>query len=64
MDYYRKIAEEYGLLISGGSGYRGANLHFKPSGKALLGTGIENNLCLRREDLTVLDEIKKRKSKR
>ena len=64
MDYYRKIAEEHGLLISGGSGYRGANLHFKPSGKALLGTGIDNNLCLRREDLTVLDEIEKRKSKR
>lgn len=56
MDYYLKIANEYGLLVSGGSDYHGPIV--KPSIE--LGTGINNNLKIKKLSLT--DEIVKRHS--
>ena len=53
MAYYLNIANEYGLLISGGSDYHGPNV--KPDIE--LGTG-KNNLKIKR--LSLVDELKKR----
>ena len=54
MDYYLKIANEYNLLISGGSDYHGE--HVKPD--TMLGTGVNNNLKIKK--LSLVDYIKKR----
>ena len=53
MDYYLEIANKYGLLISGGSGFLGPitmpNVH--------LGSGKENNIKIK--SLSLLDRLKK-----
>lgn len=54
MDYYLKIANEYNLLISGGSDYHGE--HVKPD--TMIGTGVNNNLKIKK--LSLVDYIKKR----
>lgn len=51
MDYYLKIAQEYNLLVSGGSDFHGETC--KPDIE--LGTGRNNNLKIRK--LSVLDRI-------
>lgn len=56
MEYYLKIANEYGLLVSGGSDYHGPIV--KPD--INLGTGINNNLKIKK--LSLVDEISKRHS--
>ena len=53
INYYKKIAEKYGLLISGGSDFHGKS---KP--EINIGTGINNNLKIKR--LSLIDEIRKR----
>ncbi|MBR5369969.1 MAG: PHP domain-containing protein [Bacilli bacterium] len=55
MEYYKKIANKYDLLISGGSDYHGKIL--KPDIE--LGTGKNNNLKLKQ--LSLVDEIHKRR---
>lgn len=57
MDYYKKIAEEYGLLISGGSDYHGPLV--KPNIE--LGAKGSNNQYLKRKDLSVLSELRRRR---
>lgn len=52
-DKYFKLANELGLLISGGSDYHGINT--KPDVK--IGTGINNNLKIK--SLSILDKIKR-----
>lgn len=54
MDYYLKIANEYNLLISGGSDFHGEQV--KPD--TMLGTGVNNNLKIKK--LSLVDYIKKR----
>lgn len=54
MVYYKRIAQEYNLLISGGSDYHGE--HVKPDVK--IGTGINNNLKIKK--LSLIDYIKNR----
>lgn len=54
MDYYLKIANEYNLLVSGGSDYHGINT--KPDIE--LGTGRGNNLKIKQ--LSLLDNINKK----
>lgn len=49
--YFKQIAQEYNLLISGGSDYHGPNV--KPDIE--LGTGKNKNLCLKK--LSILDKI-------
>ena len=44
MEYYLKIANEYNLLISGGSDYHGPNT--KPD--IFIGTGKNNNLHIKK----------------
>ena len=51
MEYYKRIAEEYDLLISGGSDYHGKNV--KPDIE--VGSGRNNNLKIKQ--LTLLDHI-------
>ena len=51
MDYYLKIADQYNLLISGGSDYHGKLV--KPDIE--LGTGKNNNIKIKK--LSLLDEI-------
>ncbi len=51
MLYFKQIAQEYNLLISGGSDYHGPNV--KPDIE--LGTGKNKNLCLKK--LSILDKI-------
>lgn len=51
MEYYKKIAEEYGLLISGGSDYHG--IHVKPDIE--VGSGKKDNLKIKK--LSLLDYI-------
>ena len=51
MEYYKEIAEECGLLISGGSDYHGPNV--KPDIE--VGSGKKNNLKIKQ--LTLLDHI-------
>ncbi len=53
INYYKKIAEKYGLLISGGSDFHGKS---KP--EINIGTGINNNLKIKK--LSLIDEIRKR----
>ena len=51
MDYYLKIANEYNLLISGGSDYHGINV--KPDIE--LGTGCNNNIKIKQ--LSLVDKL-------
>ena len=55
MEYYKKIAKEYNLLMSGGSDYHGPIN--KPDIE--LGTGRNNNLKIK--ELSLLDEIHQRR---
>lgn len=56
MAFYLDIANKYNLLVSGGSDYHGITV--KPHVK--IGTGVNNNLNI--QELTILDEINKKKS--
>lgn len=56
MEFYLKIANEYGLLVSGGSDYHGPIA--KPN--VQIGTGINNNLKIK--SLSLVDELKARKN--
>ena len=51
MEYYLSIANQYNLLISGGSDYHGINV--KPDVE--LGTGINNNIKIKK--LSLVDKI-------
>ena len=51
MDYYLKVAEEYKLLVSGGSDYHGKSV--KPDIE--IGTGKDNNIKIKK--LSLLDKI-------
>ena len=51
MEYYLKIAEEYGLLVSGGSDYHGKTV--KPDVE--IGVGVNNNLKIKK--LSLIDYI-------
>ena len=51
VDFYSFIANKFGLLVSGGSDYHGSIV--KPD--ILLGTGKNNNLCIRK--LSVLNHL-------
>ena len=53
MDYYLEIANQYGLLISGGSDFHGKTI--KPDIE--LGTGKDNNIRIKR--LSLLDKLHK-----
>lgn len=55
MEYFLKIANQFNLLISGGSDFHGINT--KPD--VLLGTGIDNNIKLKK--LSLLDKLHERK---
>lgn len=57
MDYYNKIAEEYNLLISGGSDYHGPLV--KPDIE--LGAKNQKNHYLKQKDLSVLSEVRRRR---
>lgn len=57
MDFYIKIAKEYDLLISGGSDYHGPLL--KPNIE--LGAINQYGQYLKREDLSVLSELRRRR---
>ncbi len=52
MEYYRRIAEQFGLLVSGGSDYHGKTV--KPDIE--LGTGKNHNLKIKQ--LSLLDQFK------
>ncbi len=52
MEYYRRIAEQFGLLVSGGSDYHGKTV--KP--EIELGTGKNRNLKIKQ--LSLLDQFK------
>lgn len=58
MNFYLKLANKYNLLISGGSDYHGRIV--KP--EIEIGTGQNNNLKIKQ--LSLVDEIKSRHSKR
>ena len=51
MDYYMEIANKYDLLVSGGSDYHGKSV--KPDIE--LGTGKNNNLCIKK--LSLIDKL-------
>ena len=53
MNYYLKIANKYGLLISGGSDFHGKTV--KPDIE--LGTGKDNNIKIKK--LSLLDKLHK-----
>ena len=55
MEYYLNVANEYGLLISGGSDYHGKTV--KPDIE--LGTGKNNNIKIKQ--LSLVDEIHRRR---
>lgn len=54
--YYLELAKKYGLLVSGGTDYHG--LEIKPT--TLMGSGINNNIDLRDNDLSLIKTLRKR----
>lgn len=52
-EYYKKLANEFNLITTGGTDYHGPEV--KPN--IDLGTGINNNVCLESKDITLTELI-------
>lgn len=52
-EYYKKLANEFNLITTGGTDYHGPEV--KPNIE--LGTGINNNVCLESKDITLTELI-------